>query len=249
MARIAVLGATGSLGSHVAQQAAATGHAVTAVVRTPDKLPAELRARVCVEQADLAVTPQARLSELLGGHDAVINTAGTVTDGVRFVALVARVVASLEALAPAQRPVAWFLAGAGVLDLDDTGRRGVDLPVVKAKYWPHAQNLKRLQDSSLDWRLLCPGPMIEGEAIGLAHMRVRFERLPVALPSAARWLPRALLLPLFARIVPEMIVPYADAAALMLSYLAPAGPASRRRVGLALPPGMRGTKPGWMTPR
>lgn len=247
MARIAVLGATGSLGRHVAQQAAATGHAVTAVVRTPEKLPTALRTDVNVVPADLATTPQAQLTELLGSHDAVINTAGTVGDGALFVALVARIVASLEALDPLQRPPAWFLAGAGVLDLDANARRGVDLPVVRAKYWPHADNLQRLRNSALDWRLLCPGPMVAAPALGLERLRVSFERVPVGLPSAARWLPGPLLLALFAARVPEMIVSYADAAALMLSYLTPGGAASRRRVGLALPPGMRGHKDGWMT--
>jgi len=42
-----------------------------------------------------------------------------------------------------------------------------------------------------------------------------------------------------------MIVPYADAAALMLGHLERADAMSRHRVGLALPPGMRGRKSQW----
>ena len=45
--------------------------------------------------------------------------------------------------------------------------------------------------------------------------------------------------------VPEMIVSYADAAALILANLAPGGEMSRRRVGLALPAGMWGEKQQW----
>jgi hypothetical protein len=48
-----------------------------------------------------------------------------------------------------------------------------------------------------------------------------------------------------ARGVPEMIVPYADAAALMLNYLQPVSAMSRHRIGLALPIGMRGKKARW----
>jgi hypothetical protein len=42
-----------------------------------------------------------------------------------------------------------------------------------------------------------------------------------------------------------MIVPYADAAALMLANLDAGGAMSRHRVGLALPVGMRGKKGEW----
>ena len=54
-----------------------------------------------------------------------------------------------------------------------------------------------------------------------------------------------LALVLFARRMPEMIVPYADAAALMLQNLSPGGPMARQRVGLALPVGMKGHKAQW----
>jgi hypothetical protein len=48
--------------------------------------------------------------------------------------------------------------------------------------------------------------------------------------------------PAFASLIPQMIVPYADAAALMLANLDRGNAMSRHRVGLALPVGMRGRK-------
>jgi len=42
-----------------------------------------------------------------------------------------------------------------------------------------------------------------------------------------------------------MIVPYADAAAVILANVEPQGPTSRHRVGLALPVGMKGKKREW----
>jgi hypothetical protein len=53
------------------------------------------------------------------------------------------------------------------------------------------------------------------------------------------------MLALFAYLIPSMIVPYADAAAIMLAHLGRGDGMARHRVGLALPPGMRGKKSRW----
>jgi putative NADH-flavin reductase len=247
MTKIIVLGASGSLGKHVAKQAVDAGHEVSVVVRTPSKLPTSWRDKVQVHQADIAALPVNQLVALLAGHDAVINTAGLASDGDRFVALIAHIVRSLETIESAKRPVTWFLAGAGLLDIAGTQRRGLDLPFIKKTYWPHAENFKRLAASTLDFRLLCPGPMVEGPAVGLDMLRIAIDRLPVQMPAAVRWLPDLFLVPIFASHVPEMIIPYADAAVLMLNNLEHGNAMSRRRVGLALPAGMRGNKERWTT--
>ena len=145
----------------------------------------------------------------------------------------------------ADRPVCWFLAGAALLDIDASGRRGVELPKVRSTYWPHRVNFERLERSSLDWRLLCPGPMVDQPPLGLERLRISLDRLPVEVPAFARALPRPLVLPVFASLIPQMIVPYADAAALMLANLDRGSAMARHRVGLALPVGMRGRKPEW----
>jgi hypothetical protein len=67
----------------------------------------------------------------------------------------------------------------------------------------------------------------------------------VKVPAFARVLPSPLLLAVFASVIPQMIVPYADAAALMLANLDRGNAMSRHRVGLALPVGMRGRKSTW----
>ena len=104
MSKIIVLGAAGALGKHVTQQAVDAGHDVSVVVRTLSKLPASWRDRVKVHHADIAALSVIQLGTLLGGHDAVINTAGRVSDGDRFVALVAHIVGGLETIEPANRP-------------------------------------------------------------------------------------------------------------------------------------------------
>jgi putative NADH-flavin reductase len=248
MAKIMILGATGSLGTHLTTQALAATHEVSVLVRTPDKLPPDVRDRVTVHQADLTALPASDLAALLANQEALINSAGHVRDGQRFVALVDHLVTSLETLPAAERPLCWFMAGAALLDIGDSGRRGVDLPPIRTTYWPHAENFRRLQSSALDWRLLCPGPMVEAPLVGLARLRVSVDRLPVELPVAHTRLPDQLLVARFTERVPALIVPYADAAALMLHHLQPVSEVSRHRLGLALPIGMRGTKAGWAPP-
>lgn len=246
MASITILGATGSLGAHVARQALATGHDLTVFVRNPARLAPEIAARARIAAGDLLLSPLDAIADCVAGRDALLACAGLVTGGQRFVDLVDRVVTAIESLPIGRQPrVAWFLAGAGLLALDDKGRRGVDLPKVRDTYWPHARNFERLQRSAIAWRLLCPGPMVQGEPIGLDRLRVTTEVLPSPLPGWATRLPAPLVLPVFAAHIPEMIVPYADAAAYMLAHLAPDAGLDRRRVGLALPSGMKGRKDHW----
>jgi hypothetical protein len=109
---------------------------------------------------------------------------------------------------------------------------------VKSTYWPHLANFERLSRSRLDWRLLCPGPMVDAPALGLERLRLSLDVLPVAAPAVGGTLSDASSLPVFASLIPQMIVPYADAAALMLPYLDRGHAMSRHRVGLALPAGM-----------
>jgi putative NADH-flavin reductase len=224
----------------VLRQALAAGHTVTAFVRTPSKLPPDVVPRILVHTGDLS---QGVPQDIVGGHDALINCAGHVADRDRFVNLIDRMVASVEALPIAQRPACWFLAGAAVLDIDGSGRRAVDLRAVRGTYWPHAANFTLLSGSTLDWRLLCPGPMVDAPAVGVDRLRISLDTLPVQVPSSARNLLDDQLVPLFASLIPQMIVPYADAAAVMLANLGRGSAMSRHRVGLALPVGMHMQKP------
>lgn len=245
MPSIALLGATGNLGRHVAAQALALGWQLCVAVRNRDRLPAEVAARAQVADLDLATCSTEQLATFAAGRDVFVCCAGVVTEGEAFVRLVDKVVTSLERLAVAERPVCWFLAGAALLPLDATGRLGVDLPKVRQTYWPHRRNLERLQRSNLDWRLLCPGPMVNQPAVGLPRLRVTVDSLPAPLPGITRHLPAPLVLPLFAMKIPEMIVPYADAASVILAHTQPGDQTSRRRVGVALPVGMKGRKREW----
>jgi uncharacterized protein len=87
--------------------------------------------------------------------------------------------------------------------------------------------------------------MVDEPALGLDRLRISLDALPVQVPAFARVLPGPLFLPVFASLIPQMIVSYADAAALMLANLDRGIAMSRHGVGLALPVGMRGQKSQW----
>jgi uncharacterized protein len=67
--KIALLGATGFVGSALLKEALDRGHSVTAIVRRPEKL--EKRDRLVAKAGDVYDT--ALLAALLSGHDAVIS--------------------------------------------------------------------------------------------------------------------------------------------------------------------------------
>ena len=87
--------------------------------------------------------------------------------------------------------------------------------------------------------------MVEQPALGLSQLRISKDRLPVKMPAFVQMLLGPLVLPFFAFKVPEMIIPYADAAALILANMDAGGYMSRHRIGVALPLGMRGKKSEW----
>jgi hypothetical protein len=68
--RIALIGATGAVGSKVLAEALNRGHQVTGIVRHPEKLPAH--PRLTAQRGD--VFDEDGLAKLLAGHDAVISS-------------------------------------------------------------------------------------------------------------------------------------------------------------------------------
>ena len=67
--RIALVGATGIIGSKVLAEAARRGHAVTAICRHPDKIPA--LPNVKAHRADILVRKEAEIAFV--GHDVVVS--------------------------------------------------------------------------------------------------------------------------------------------------------------------------------
>jgi putative NADH-flavin reductase len=70
--KLAIVAATGGIGRQILVQAVAAGHDVTAIVRNPRTLPAEVR----VVTADLAAADPAVLESAVDGADAVLSGLG-----------------------------------------------------------------------------------------------------------------------------------------------------------------------------
>ena len=70
MARIALIGASGNVGTRILNELVSRNHQVTAIVRDPSKVPAG--AGVTAARGDVA--DPAGLADVLKGHDAVVSS-------------------------------------------------------------------------------------------------------------------------------------------------------------------------------
>ena len=75
---VTVFGATGAIGQQVVQQLRASGHAVTAYVRNPAKVPASWGQDVTVVAGE--VTDAAAIDRAVAGADAVVSALGPSMD-------------------------------------------------------------------------------------------------------------------------------------------------------------------------
>ncbi|MFF4383236.1 NAD(P)-dependent oxidoreductase [Kitasatospora sp. NPDC001547] len=168
MARIAVIGANGTIGSAVVAEAAARGHEVTAVVRDPDHYRG---AAASVERGDVLVP--ADVTRVAGGQDVLVSAVGG-GDGPGHLALIepaARsLVEGLRALGDAA-PRLVAVGGAGSLETAP-GVRVWDAPglpePVRQIMHAHGEALDYYRTvSDLRWTVLSPAAEIgPGERTG-----------------------------------------------------------------------------------
>lgn len=158
MARIALIGATGNVGSRLLDELVSRGHQVTAIGRDP----AKVAARPGVSAARADIHDQAGLAAVLRGHDAVISA-------VRFLDSDPDVL--LAAVRSAGVPRYLVVGGAASL-LVAPGKRLLDQPDFPEAYKAEATRgaafldaLRQVQD--LDWSFLSPSAMfVPGERTG-----------------------------------------------------------------------------------
>ena len=174
---ILLIGATGFVGSHVRDEALQRGHHVTAVVRTPSKLPAHANLRAAVvdpfDSAALAVAAR--------GHDAVIAAFSPDAEPAQVRAEQVRAYrAIVAAVRAASVPRVLVVGGAGSLEVAP-GLQMLDTPDFPAEWRQGAEGtrdvlhlLREVQD--LDWTMLSPSAHIApGERTG--HFRLGTDQL------------------------------------------------------------------------
>lgn len=169
--KIAIIGATGLVGTRVLSESLDRGHEVTAIIRNPHELPTHPKLRAAKGDA----TKPAELASLVAGHDVVISAfnpgkdesgtgAGSIIDAVKR--------------SGAKRLL--VVGGAGSLKVAP-GKRLVDQPDFPAQWKDGALRTaafldQLLGETELDWAFVSPAAMlVPGERTG--HYRVGGDQL------------------------------------------------------------------------
>lgn len=156
--RVALIGASGYIGSPIARELLARGHQVTAIVRRPERVVSHLW--MTAIRGDL--TNVEELTRLVAGHEAMISSA-------RFSVARAEVLIAAAKVSGVNRLL--VVGGAGSLEVQP-GLALVDTPDFPEKYRQGAlagrQFLGVLRgESELDWTFLSPSRNIApGERTG-----------------------------------------------------------------------------------
>lgn len=183
--KIALIGATGNVGSRLLAELTRRHHTVTAIVREPEKVPAQ--PGVTPKKGDVS-DPQC-LADFLTGHDAVISS-------VHFIATDPRGLVEAVRASGVKRYL--IVGGAGSLEVAP-GVRLVDTPnfpeAYKAEATAGAVFLDLLRgETGLDWTFLSPSALfVAGERTGKFRLgkdqlltnaegsRISFEDFAIAL--------------------------------------------------------------------
>jgi putative NADH-flavin reductase len=166
--RLALFGASGTLGQRILQEALRRGHTVTAIVRDPSRITEQgpnLRA-----SSGNVLDPNA-VAAMVAGHEAVLSAVGpSGTEGAEMVIEAARSLIAGLKRAGVQRLV--VVGGAGSLEVAP-GVQLIDTPEFPAAWKAIAQaasdalDVYRREGADLEWTYLSPAALIEpGERTG-----------------------------------------------------------------------------------
>ena len=162
--KVAIIGASGFIGSAIANEALNRGHEVTAIVRNPGKITVK-NAHLTVKKGD--VTGEADLSSLLTGNEAVIS-AYNAYDTATYIKAIHAIIDSARK-AGIKRLIA--VSGAGSLEVAP-GLQLLDTPEFPAE-WKEGASATRAafnvikETNDLEWTVLSPAMVIEpGERTG-----------------------------------------------------------------------------------
>ncbi|WP_148714972.1 NAD(P)-dependent oxidoreductase [Chitinolyticbacter meiyuanensis] len=165
--KLALIGATGYIGSKLLAEALARGHDITAIVQHPEKLPAH--AKLTGIAAD--VTDSNALAGQLAGHDVVISAFSGHAQADVYDYYLAGFKGIVTAVKAAKVPRFVIVGGAGSLEIAP-GVQLVDTPEFPDQWKGtalgarDALNLLRAE-TTLDWTMLSPAAhIVPGERTG-----------------------------------------------------------------------------------
>jgi uncharacterized protein len=160
---VVLFGASGMIGSRVLQELLGRGHAVTAVVRNPEKIAAS---GVKVVKGD--INDEAMVAKAIAGADAVISAYSPPQKQETTLLSATRSLIAGMGKAGVRRLI--VVGGAGSLEAAP-GVALVDVPEFPAEWKPiaraHRDLLPILKQSNLEWTYLSPAGLIQpGERTG-----------------------------------------------------------------------------------
>lgn len=159
--KIALIGATGFIGSKLLDEALSRNHQVTALVSRPDRVPA--RPNVAAVQAN--VLGQAALAEQLQGHDAVLSAFSGHAQADVYDYYLQGIKSIIAATRQAGIARLLVVGGAGSLEVAP-GVQVLDTPAFPAQWKATAEGARQAlhllrQESALNWTMLSPAAHIE----------------------------------------------------------------------------------------
>jgi putative NADH-flavin reductase len=160
--KIALIGATGFVGSKVLAEALQRGHEVTALVRSPARLAPQSRLNIVAADA----TDAAQVARAIAGHDAVVSAyngpRGQADFRDRYLAGTRAVLGGAERAGV--KRLLW-VGGAGSLFVAP-GVQLLDTPHFPAEYRTEAQAARDAmnlvaESQGLDWTFVSPAPLLQ----------------------------------------------------------------------------------------
>jgi len=159
--KVALIGATGFIGSKLLDEALSRNHQVTALVSRPDRVTGH--PNVTVVHTD--VLDQAKLAEQLKGHDAVISAFSGHAQANVYDYYLQGVKSIIAAVKQAEIPRLLFVGGAGSLEIAP-GVQVMDTPDFPTQWKATAEGARQAlhllrQEKALNWTMLSPAAHIE----------------------------------------------------------------------------------------
>ncbi|MFK4171087.1 NAD(P)-dependent oxidoreductase [Paenibacillus lautus] len=172
--KVALIGASGTIGKRITEEALRRGHEVTAVLRNPDRLDSE-HERLQKVKAD--VMDPSSLEEAVQGHDAVISAFGPKFGQEEELVAAARTIVEGTRRGGVTRLL--IVGGAGSL-IADGGVPLMETPEFPEEIRPlaraHADAYDLYKESDLEWTYISPAALIEpGKRTG--QFRIGMDRL------------------------------------------------------------------------
>ena len=162
--KVLIFGATGTTGKEIVKQALDLGYDVSAFVRNPDKLKLEHK-NLTVIQGD--VMNPASVDEAVRGHEVVISSLGAGAKGNVRSEGTQNIIRAMEK-ADVRRFISQSTLGVG----DSRGNLNLYWKyvmfglLIRKAFLDHVKQETYIQQSRLDWTIVRPGALTDGEKTG-----------------------------------------------------------------------------------